>query len=121
MSHITFIDDDFTVIDPSHPMVITMEIDKFTITKVLVDQGSWVDILYFKTFKKMRILETEIQPYDEQIVGFSSKRVDTRGFIDLYTTFGKEGCLSKTIKLGICWLMQIPPITYCSDGHSFIV
>jgi len=38
-------------------MVITVEIDKFAIPKVLVDQGSSVDILYWKTFKKMRILE----------------------------------------------------------------
>jgi len=44
-------------------MVITVEIDKFTITKVLVDQGSSVDILYWKTFRKKRILESEIQPY----------------------------------------------------------
>jgi len=84
-------------------MVITVEIHKFPITKVLVDQGSLVDIHYLKTFRKMRILETKILPYDEKIVGFSSKRVDTRGFIDLYTTFGEVGCLSKTIKSSICW------------------
>jgi len=96
---ITFTDDDFTAIDPSQddPMVITMQIDKFSITMVLVDQGSLGDILYWRTFKKMRIPETEIQSYDEQIVGFSGERVDTKGFIDLYTTFGEEGSLSRTI------------------------
>jgi len=101
MPPITFTDDDFTVINPTQDdlMVINVEIDKFEITKVLVDQGSSVDILYWKTFRKMRIPEIEIQPYDEQIVGFSGERVDTKGFIDLYTTFGEEGCLSKTIKI----------------------
>ena len=54
-------------------MVITMEIDKFAITKVVVDQGNLVDILYWKTFRKMRILESKIQPYEEQIIGFSSE------------------------------------------------
>jgi len=39
-------------------MVITMELDKFAITKVLVDQGSSVDILYKKTFKKIWILKS---------------------------------------------------------------
>jgi len=51
-------------------MVIIVEIDKFAITKVLVDQGRSVDILYWKTFRKMRIPETKIQSYDEKIVGF---------------------------------------------------
>jgi len=80
-------------------MVITVEIDKFTITKVPVDQGSLVDILYWKTFKKMRIPKENIQSYDEQIVGFSGEQVNTRGYIDLYTTFGEEECLKKTIKI----------------------
>ena len=95
---ITFTDDDFTAIDPAQddPMVITMEIDKFAISKVLVDQGSSIDILCWETFKKMRILEAEIQPYDEQIVGFSGERVDTKGYIDLFTTFGDDS-LRKTI------------------------
>jgi len=45
---ITFTGNDFTTIDAAqdNPMVITVEIDKFAITKVLVDQGSLVDILY---------------------------------------------------------------------------
>jgi len=80
-------------------MVIFVKIDKFAITKVLVDQGSLIDILYWKNFKKMRITKSEIQPYDKQIVGFFSEHVDTRGFIDLYTTFGEEGYLCKTIKI----------------------
>jgi len=101
MPPITFMDDDFTAIDPTQddPMVITVEIDKFAITKVLVDQGSSIDILYWKTLKKMGIPETNIQPYEEQIVGFSGERVDTKGYLDLFTTFGEEGCLSKTINV----------------------
>ncbi|XP_068477362.1 uncharacterized protein [Phaseolus vulgaris] len=98
---ITFTDDDFTAIDPAQddPMVITVEIDKFAIAKTLVDQGSSVDILYWEIFKKMRIPESEIQPYNKQIVGFSGERVDTKGYIDLYTTFGEEDGLHKTINV----------------------
>ena len=75
-------------------MVITIEIHKFAITKTLVDQGSLIDILYLKTFKKTRIQENEdsrkeIQSYDDQIVGFSGEWVDTQWYIDLYTTFGE--------------------------------
>jgi len=97
---ITFIDDDFTAIDLAQddPMVITVEIDKFAIAKVLVDQGSSVDILYWETFKKMQISKAEIQPYNGQMVGFSGERVDTRGFIDLFTTFSDD-YLNKTINI----------------------
>jgi len=97
---ITFTDNDFTAIDPAQddPIVITVEIDKFAIAKVLVDQGSSVDILYWETFKKMQISEAEIQPYNEQIVEFLGERVDTRGYIDLFTTFGDD-YLSKTINI----------------------
>jgi len=79
-------------------MVITVDIDKFAIAKVLLDQGSSIDILYWKTFKKMRISEAEIQPYDEHIVGFSGERVDTKGYIDLFTTFSDDS-LNNTINI----------------------
>jgi len=47
----------------------------------------------------MRIPEIDIQPYDEQIVGFSEECVDTKGYINLYTTFGEEEGLNKIIKI----------------------
>jgi len=71
--------------------------------KNLVDQVSLVDILYRKTFKKLEIPESEIQPYEDQIVGFSGEWVDTRGFIDLYTKFGEGRLQSWIIK--ICYLL----------------
>jgi len=63
MSPITFTDEDFKGVDSSQddPMVILVNIDKFTIMKTLVDQGSSVDILYWKTFKHMRIVEEEMK------------------------------------------------------------
>jgi len=80
-------------------MIITVTIKGFVVMNTLVDQGGSVDILYWKTFKKLQIPEIDIQPYNDQIVWFSSERVETRGFIDLYTNF-KEGRLqSQTIKI----------------------
>jgi len=38
----------------------------------------------------MRILEFKIQPYEDQIVGFFGERVDTREYINLYTTFRED-------------------------------
>jgi len=47
----------------------------------------------------MRVQETEIEPYDGQIVGFFGERLDIRGYIDLYTTFGEGKHLCRTIKI----------------------
>jgi len=57
MSPITFTNDNFKGFDYRHddPVVMWVDIDKFTIMKTLMDQGSTVDILYWKTFKAMRI------------------------------------------------------------------
>jgi len=71
-------------------MVITMQIENFSVMKTLIDQGSSVDVLYWSIFKKLCIPDSEVQPYDDQVVGFSGERVDTKGYIDLYTKFGGE-------------------------------
>jgi len=50
-----------------------------------------VDVLYWSTFKKLGLSDSEIQPYEDQIVGFSGERVNTKGYVDLYTKFGNMG------------------------------
>jgi len=100
MLPMTFTDDDFKGIDPSQEdlMVITVNIDNFSIMKMLVDQGSSVDILYSKTFQRMKIPKEEMKSYNDQIFEFSRDRIGNRGSIELYTMFG-EGRTSKTIKI----------------------
>jgi len=100
MPPITFTDKDLKGIDPSQddPMVISVDIDNFTIKKTLVDQVSSVDILYWKTFKAMRIPLEGMMPYDDHVVSFSGERVGTKGYIELYTTFGLDKA-SKTLKI----------------------
>jgi len=46
-----------------------------------------VDVLYWKTFKRMSLDEDAIIALDEQIVGFSGERVNTKGYVDLHTKF----------------------------------
>jgi len=75
-----------------------VEIEDFAISKTLVDQDSSVDILYWDTFKKLRISKVEIQQYSEPIMGFSGERVNTKGYIDLFTKFG-AGRTTRTVKI----------------------
>ena len=55
MPPIVFTDDDFHDLDhlQDDPMVITVEIENYVVKKVLVDQGSSVDILYWATYQKL--------------------------------------------------------------------
>ncbi|XP_014521801.1 uncharacterized protein LOC106778353 [Vigna radiata var. radiata] len=95
MPPITFSDEDFHAPDPEQDdlMVITVEIARYGVSKVLVDQGSSVNILYWKTFRQMEISDDLIVPYDEQLGGFAGERVDTKGYLDLWTRLGagREG------------------------------
>ncbi|XP_014499530.1 uncharacterized protein LOC106760626 [Vigna radiata var. radiata] len=90
MPDITFTDEDFHAPDPDQddPMVITARIAEYDVSKVLIDQGSSVNILYWTTFQKMGLSEDIIAPFGEQIVGFAGERVDTRGYVDLRTRLG---------------------------------
>ncbi|XP_020207592.1 uncharacterized protein LOC109792583 [Cajanus cajan] len=101
MPTITFTDEDFKGVDPEQddPIVISVEINNCIVKKTLVDQGSSADILYWKTFKQMGIPEEELKHYDESLVGFSGERVTTKGCIELYTCFGYNQEVSKTIRI----------------------
>ena len=90
-------------------MVITVEIENYAVKKVLVDQGSSVDILNWATYQKLQLPDTAMIPYDEPIYGFSGKQVSTRGYIDLHTVF-REATQTKTIP--IRFLIVDAPTSY---------
>jgi len=92
ISPIPTTDDDFHGLDHQQddPMVITVEIENYAVKKVLIDQGSSVDILYWATYQKLQLPDTAMVPYDEPIYDFSGEQVSTRGYIDLRTIF-REG------------------------------
>lgn len=92
MPPITFSDEDFHAPDPNQddPMVITTIIARYSVGKVLVDQGSSVNILYWETFQQMDISNDMIMPFHEQILGFAGEQVDMRGYVDLRMSLGTE-------------------------------
>jgi len=92
-----------------YPMIITVEIENYAVKKVLVDQGSSVDILYWATYQKLQLSDTAMAPYDKPIYGFSGEKVSTRGYIDLHTVV-RDGAQTKTIP--ICFLVVDAPTSY---------
>jgi len=111
MPPIIFTNDDFHGLDHQQddPMVITVEIKNYAIKKVLVDQGSSVDILYWATYQKLQLPNTTMVSYDEPIYGFSGEQVSIHGYIDLHTVF-REGTQTKTIP--IRFLIVDAPTSY---------
>lgn len=81
MPSITFSDEDFHAPDANQddPMVIKSIIARYSVSKVLMDQGSSAKNLYWKTFQQMDIPDDMIMPFYEQILGFAGEWVDTRG------------------------------------------
>ena len=71
-------------------MVVIARIANWRVHKILINQGSSTDVLYWSTFKKLKIPESSIQAYSEPLLGFVGQKVYSRGFIDLLTTFGRR-------------------------------
>jgi len=73
MSMITFSDEDFKRINSKqgNPMVIMVEVANLARMKTLLEQGNSIVILYWKTFKKLGLVENAIVPMREHIVSFS--------------------------------------------------
>jgi len=69
-------------------MVVTATIANWRVHKILIDQGSSIDMLYWLTFLKLNVPESAIQAYSEPLLSFAGQKVRSRGFVDLLTTFG---------------------------------
>jgi len=79
-------------------MVIMVQLENYVVKKVLIDQGSSVDILYWATYQKLQLPTTTMVPYDEPIYGFLGEKVSTRGYIYLHTVF-RDDAQTKTIPI----------------------
>jgi len=90
-------------------MVIMVELENYTVKKVLIDQGSLVNMLYWTTYQKLQLPTTAMVPYDEPIYDFSGEKVSTHGYIDLDTVF-HDGTQTKTIP--IRFLVVDAPTSY---------
>ena len=64
------------------PVVIFVVIRNYIIKKVLVDEGSSVDILYASTLQKMQMPESNLNPYNGDLVGFFGEPVNVLGVIE---------------------------------------
>ena len=79
-------------------MVVSIVIANFMVSKVLIDQGSSMDILYWKTFQSLEVSPNMVKPHFGPFLGFVGERVKTRGYVNLMNTFG-QGQLSRSFTI----------------------
>lgn len=71
--------------------------DGVDVRRILVDQGSSVDILFKELLPKLKIAETDLSKHDgTDLVGFNGSRTTPMGYVRLQVTYG-EGKSSKKV------------------------
>ena len=87
---ITFTDADAEKVHHPHDdaIVITLLIADYTIRRVLVDNGSSVDILYYLAFQQMRLGRDQLRPVNSPLVGFDGMKVQHVGIVTLPIVVG---------------------------------
>ena len=70
------------------PLVIMLNIEGFNTKRILVDNGSSVDIIYLPAFQQLRLDPKRLRPFDSPLVNFSGDRVYPRGIVTLTVTAG---------------------------------
>jgi hypothetical protein len=55
-------------------MVATVHIDRWDVTKILIDNGSQAEILFLATFDKMGFEQKQLREPSKPLYGFSGKK-----------------------------------------------
>ena len=95
---ITFSDSDMEGCQLPHddPLVIRVVVANKTIHRVLVNNGSSVDIIFASSFNKMGIGREKLEPVSTYLRGFSGERVLPLGSTQLVLTLGDSSCQATT-------------------------
>jgi len=91
------------------PIVISLVTLRRRVHRVLVDQGSSVDVMFWLTFNKLQLSPDQLRPYTGCLYGFARDQVEVLGHIELKTTF-TDGTTSRTAN--IMYLVVNAPSTY---------
>ncbi|XP_050256398.1 uncharacterized protein LOC126701956 [Quercus robur] len=87
---INFSEDDARRLHHPHDdtLVVSLQIGDYNMHRVLVDNGSSADILYYPAFQQMRIDKERLSPTNSPLVGFGGTKVFLLDAITLAVTAG---------------------------------
>ena len=69
-------------------LVVSIRVGDYNTYRVLVDNGSSADILFYPAFQQMRIKRERLIPTNTSLVGFGGTRVYPLGAVTLPVTVG---------------------------------
>ncbi|XP_058764885.1 uncharacterized protein LOC131638342 [Vicia villosa] len=71
------------------PLLIRARMTNFNVRRILVDQGSSVDIMYSQLFKTLQLNDSHLTPYvGSDLQGFNSTVTKPWGFLELIVSIG---------------------------------
>ena len=71
-------------------LVVTLRIGGFDVKRVLVDQGSAVEVMYLDLYKGLNLRPEDLTAYDSPLVSFEGKTVTPKGQIRLPIQTGSK-------------------------------
>ncbi|XP_074324013.1 uncharacterized protein LOC141660913 [Apium graveolens] len=102
---ISFSDDDYhhdLIEGHQDALVITTRVGNNTVKKMLVDNGSSVDVLYHHAFSRMDIGDRRLEKSRTPLYGFTGNEVHVVGTIDMPVLFGSPPCqVLKVVKFHV--------------------
>ena len=69
-------------------LVVSIHVEDYNVHRVLVNNGSSADILYYPAFQQMGIYRAQLIPTNAPLVGFGGTRVFPLGAVTLSVTAG---------------------------------
>lgn len=87
-------------------LVVTIQIGGYNVKKVLVDQGSGVEIMYPDLYKGLGLKPKDLDSYDSPLVGFDGKTVVLKGMVKLPVQMG-----SRVVKVNFIVVEAYSPYT----------
>jgi hypothetical protein len=69
-------------------MIIIVHINRWDVTKILINNGSQAKILFLATFNKMGLDRKQVREPSKPLYGFGGKRIELVGAITLPVSFG---------------------------------
>ena len=70
------------------PLVIMLTIEGFNDNRILVDNGSSMDIIYLPTFQQLKLDPGRLRTFDSPLVSFNGDRVYPKGIVTLTVLVG---------------------------------
>ncbi|KAK3035938.1 hypothetical protein RJ639_031361 [Escallonia herrerae] len=103
---ISFSDNDVgdTRIPHDDPLVVTLRVENFDVKRILVNNRSSTEVLFYEAFQKMNIPPDRLRKIDTPLYGFSNHPVVCEGIIALPVTVG---ALTTQAKLMLDFVVEL--------------